>query len=204
MPRHVPPGTLGELLKAGFSLYEIIHARRIKVCFDGVASPIEHRYWACVRKDGPISPYCPELGRCWRWLGSKDKKGYGHLRAIDKSVQAHHFSYFLAHPGEPPLGPGEQINHLCHNPSCTNSDHLVRGTPQSNMDAMVAAGRSMTGERNNKAKLTEADVEEIRRTYRRGSSIHGSKSLGRKYGVTHNTILNVVRGITWKHAPRDP
>src|SRR5438105_526870 len=36
--------------------------------------PLADRFWEKVRKDGPIIR--PELGKCWLWIGTKNRKGY--------------------------------------------------------------------------------------------------------------------------------
>ena len=64
------------------------------------------------------------------------------------------------------------------------------------------------GERNPQARLTEIQVQEIRRRYRpqEGGRPRGippgpregsSKALAAEFGVSHTTILRIVRGIKW-------
>lgn len=66
------------------------------------------------------------------------------------------------------------------------------------------------GERNPHAKLTEAQVAEIRRRYkptnggqgRRGAT--SSRALGAEYGVGHSTILAIVHGRKWAQSLEAP
>lgn len=58
-----------------------------------------------------------------------------------------------------------------------------------------AHGTMVRGVDQHSARLTEADVREIRRL---GGSVSGSE-LGRRFGVSKSTALDVVRGRTWRH-----
>ncbi len=50
-----------------------------------------------------------------------------------------------------------------------------------------------TSEKTEAVKLTEAQREDIRRDYVRGSRTHGQPALARKYHVTQPTIHNVLK-----------
>lgn len=54
------------------------------------------------------------------------------------------------------------------------------------------------GEKNNNCKLSEKDVEDIRNQYKKRSSEYNSIALGKKYGVSHTQIVNIVNGKSWK------
>lgn len=58
--------------------------------------------------------------------------------------------------------------------------------------------RYRCGEQNPAAKLTEAQVVEIRRLLARGA---GYRFLARRYGVSAQTIGAIARGQTWRHVP---
>ena len=49
-----------------------------------------------------------------------------------------------------------------------------------------------------KAKLTTAQVQEIRRRYVARCPKNGATALGRKYGVKPQAILRLVTGDTWR------
>lgn len=50
------------------------------------------------------------------------------------------------------------------------------------------------GENASRAKLTNEQVEEIRRVYVPHSRTFGARALGRKYGVHHTTIVAAASG----------
>lgn len=94
------------------------------------------------------------------------------------------------------LSPDEKVIHLCHNKRCVNVQHLIIGTHAENMRMMVEAGRSPRGERNGSAKLTEADVRNIRSWHRYDCSL---LSLAKLYGCTASNIKKIVARKSWKH-----
>lgn len=59
--------------------------------------------------------------------------------------------------------------------------------------------RTPIGESNPQAVLTEFDVIEIRRLYKKGVRGFGEISLGRQFGVHSMTIRKIIRGRTWNH-----
>jgi hypothetical protein len=73
---------------------------------------------------------------CWLWLGSVDRKGYGHVRTGTKNSRVHTVAYELAVGAVPS---GLMLDHVCRNPSCCNPAHLEPVTNQEN----VRRGRSL-------------------------------------------------------------
>lgn len=37
-------------------------------------------FWNRVNKDGSIPAHMPHLGKCWEWLGTSHRQGYGYIR----------------------------------------------------------------------------------------------------------------------------
>jgi hypothetical protein len=150
------------------------------------------RFWSKVNKNGPTPHHCPELGPCWIWTaglgGSKVK--YGSFSVGGRTIKAHRFSYELE------FGPAlNLICHRCDNPLCVRPSHLFDGTPLDNEADKIAKGRrpvipGVRGAQNVNARLTAGQVQEIRRLY--GST--STRELGRRYGVTHTTIILAARG----------
>lgn len=106
---------------------------------------------------------------------------------------AHIVAYELA---VKPVPTGMLVRHRCHVPLCCNPGHLLPGTHKDNAQDAVRAGRTLRGESHPFAKLTEAQVGEIRRLRRLGISL---KQLSRQYGIAAGTVSQVATGETWGH-----
>lgn len=150
--------------------------------------PVADRFWDKVKKGSE--------SECWLWIAGDNGEGYGRFRHGRKKVAAHRFSWELVHG---PINDESFVLHKCDNPACVNPAHLFLGTNQDNMIDMVLKGRNKPrlGKRNNKAKLTEDAVREIRRIYASGSV--SQYQLAEKYGVGQPCIKDVVNFITWRH-----
>ena len=59
--------------------------------------------------------------------------------------------------------------------------------------------KSKQGSDNTNSKLSKEEVEEIRHTFIKSDREFGASALGRKYGVTHRVILNIVNNLSYKH-----
>ena len=57
------------------------------------------------------------------------------------------------------------------------------------------------GERSARAKLTDADVLELRHLYSTGN--YTQKELGARFGITQTTVSSIIHGKTWGHLPCD-
>lgn len=152
--------------------------------------PIEVRFWSKVEKtDG-----------CWEWKGRKLPKGYGKIGFKGKEEYAHRVSWIL-HFGEIPRK--IQVCHTCDNPSCVRPSHLFLGTNSDNqLDCEMKGRRNrpkdfQVGSSNNKAKLTESDVMEIRIMYASGQ--YKQKHLAELFGVGETTVTDILIGNKWSH-----
>jgi hypothetical protein len=151
--------------------------------------PLDQRFWARVEKsDG-----------CWLWIGADFKQGYGGISVYGRDMQlAHRVSWELTNG---PIPEGMWVLHKCDVRRCVRPDHLYLGTVTENARDAVDRGRAthmvMTGEECPKAKLTEAQVEEIRRLYVAGLKVT-YRELSKRYGVTPEQISNIVRGKNWR------
>lgn len=68
--------------------------------------------------------------KCWNYIGSVDKDGYGMFRLYDKTYRTHRLSYLLF-KGEIPQN--YVIDHICSNRKCCNPDHLEAVTNSENI-----------------------------------------------------------------------
>lgn len=131
---------------------------------------------------------------CWLWTGcTRGVKSYGFLRVDGKNLYAHRLAYKF-YCGDIPKD--MYVLHKCDNPMCCNPNHLFLGSPQDNMTDMVNKKRSLTGERNHKAKLTENDISDIRFLFGMGVAV---TTLAKEYGVATTQIRYIKYGKTWKH-----
>lgn len=92
-------------------------------------------FWANLDKRGP--------DECWPWLRKPNDMGYGQLRWVSRTLQAHRVAYLLEH-GE--LPDGMEIDHTCHDPLqctrkrqcshrlCCNPAHLEAVTKPVNLE----------------------------------------------------------------------
>ncbi len=138
---------------------------------------------------------------CIIWPYRKAGKGYGSVGlggpvGNERREYAHRLSYLRTYGAIPK---GLSILHHCDNPPCFNPRHLFAGTLKNNKDDERLKDRLLTGIKNPMAKLTEAQVREIRNLYRPGIYGHGQQALGKLFGVHRINIRKIVRGTTWKH-----
>lgn len=140
---------------------------------------------------------------CWLWTGTLDNNGYGYFKSIAASKGhgrgdiVHRFSHELF------IGPvpeGLHVLHSCDTPACVNPNHLRAGTRKENMSDCITRGRFRRlsvkrGSQNNLAKLTDADVVDIR------NSTLSPKDLSKKYGIDRTNVHQIVSGKTWTHVP---
>lgn len=135
---------------------------------------------------------------CWLWLGFRNRGDYGQFGIANRTVRAHRYSYEV-HVG--PIPRGLHVLHRCDTPSCVNPAHLFLGTQLDNVCDMTAKGRRVDhiGVKHGMAKLTEAQVIEIRRRRK----VEGTKyrDLANEYGVCLRTMAMLLKGLTWRHIP---
>jgi hypothetical protein len=129
-------------------------------------------------------------GQCWRWLGTKHGKGYGHFKVGTKCEKAHRISVKLFK--------GIDIGYLqgCHTcdlPDCVNPDHIFLGTDEDNKNDRQTKMRHAHGERHARA-VTEEKVIRIR-DFELGSHAE----IAERYGVSKSVVSSIKCGRTWRH-----
>lgn len=86
----------------------------------------DERFWANVEKsDG-----------CWEWRGGRDTGGYGVIRFGGRAQKAHRAALMLAGIEIPA---GLDVDHICRNRACVNTDHLRIATRKQNIENLTGA-----------------------------------------------------------------
>ena len=96
-----------------------------------------------------------------------------------------------------PCPANHEVDHKDSNTSNNQSDNLEYVTHKGNMERAAQRGRMARGERSSHGKLSEADVREIRRIYRKGVRGFGARVLGQRFGVAAQSISAIVAGRHW-------
>lgn len=151
----------------------------------GVRNRLEDAWSFVDRTDGDDA--------CWWWRGSIDSHGYGRFSVAGMSRLAHRVIYEL-HTSE--SAHGMLVCHTCDERRCCNPAHLYLGTPADNSRDMVERGRASVGERAGQAKLTEAQVREIRQMAETG---HSRREIAAWFGITTPNVGYILRRETWRH-----
>lgn len=126
---------------------------------------------------------------CWLWRGTIGAGGYGQIRVDGVKIQAHRFSY-EHHRG--PIPTGLHVMHSCDNPPCVNPEHLSVGSRSDNMRDMASKRRGNAhhnDQRHPSARLTDAQVAEIRRLAVRGIP---RRDIARQFGVSESHTGNLI------------
>jgi len=126
---------------------------------------------------------------CLEWTGAI-VHGYGMFNRYPGLITASRMAWIFAY-GEIP--DGLCVLHKCDNPRCVDYLHLFLGTRRDNHLDKVAKGRSNRGMRHGHAKLTDAQVLEIR-------AMSGTqKSIAERFGVDQGLISKILSRKYWSH-----
>jgi hypothetical protein len=151
----------------------------------GLYGSPEYRFARSIEPD-------PNSG-CHLWTGSAELLGYGRIWDGEMMWYAHRFAWVQRHG---PIPDGLFVCHRCDTPACVNVDHLFLGTAMDNIQDRTKKGRSARGSGNTKAKLTEADVIEIKRGSLRDVPV---RDIAAMFGVRKWTIQKIINGQRWAH-----
>lgn len=122
---------------------------------------------------------------CLIWTKARSPFGYGRIsrgaRGAGYEV-THRVAWELEHG---PIPDGMFVLHHCDNPPCSNIEHLFLGTLSDNTQDMLVKGRASGhipgGERHPSARLTDEQVDELRRL---APDVGNYAELGRMYGIS--------------------
>ena len=138
---------------------------------------------------------------CWEWNGARNGRNYGQINSGDrtpsgfmKPILAHRVAWEMENG---PITGDLAVCHKCDNPPCVNPGHLFLGTKHENNTDMARKRRTLNGERRPQAKLTDAEVDEIRERYAAGGI--SQKDLGAQYGVSGSAVSAIVNYRRRKH-----
>jgi len=146
---------------------------------------------------------------CWIWKHVHHQREKGHMHPSisfkNKHVKVHRLLYhnFMENVPEYTWSKEtKQVNHKCSHVNdglCVNPWHCYLGTPKNNMQDAIqdkTKNKPPSGELNWKAKLTDAQVNEIKTM--KGTTHMSQKKIAIKYGVSQSQISrwwnNVTRG----------
>lgn len=135
-----------------------------------------------------------KIDSCWLWNGVKNDRGYASAMWRGKNVHVHKLAYELL-VGLVPSG--MDVCHKCDVRTCVNPDHLFIATHLENIRDRDKKNRQAKGEQNARSKLTEEQVREIRRKYKKGVYGYGCRKLAKEYGITHPNIYEIIKGRHW-------
>lgn len=135
---------------------------------------------------------------CIPWTGKKHGYGYGSISRNGERYLTHRVAWERAFG---PIPPGMVVMHECDNPPCYRLSHLRLGTYRDNFMDAVAKGRQRLmpryyGEGHGRAKITEAQVREIRDRLAGGEK---PSQLATEYGVSVPLMYAIRVRRIWKH-----
>lgn len=81
-------------------------------------------------------PKVDKSGECWEWTAEIGRSGYGRFWLGGRRQYAHRVAYELANG---PIPSEMMIDHMCHNLTCVNPDHLRPVTNKQNHENLKGA-----------------------------------------------------------------
>ena len=131
-------------------------------------------------------------------IGSIGKDGYRHIIINKKNKNVHRIigELFVENPNNFPI-----INHINGIKTDNRACNLEWCTYSYNTTHAYNNGleQKQFGENHHSHKLTNDSVKYIKKVYQKGHPIFGAIALANKFNVDRTTILDVIRGKTWRN-----
>lgn len=102
-----------------------------------------------ISQNPSLENYKTKENGCWIWTGHISRQGYGYF---GKQL-AHRLIYAKTNK----LIPGLELDHLCHNRTCVNPDHLEQVTHHENILRGDASKKHMYCKRNH--RLEDCNIQ---------------------------------------------
>lgn len=130
---------------------------------------------------------------CLNWPYGRIGNGYAQVTIDGKHELVSRVVCYIVY-GQPP-SPTHEAAHSCGkgHEGCVNPNHLRWATAVENAGDRVPHGTARRGERQNLAKLTEAQVREIRDLQGRIPQ----RTIAAHYGVKAGTVTSIFRRDSW-------
>lgn len=143
---------------------------------------------------------------CWIWQGGTTKSGYGY--GYFKGVKYHGIHRLsLRVRDRLKENPNRQIKCRHGNVNgrpcpraCVNPAHLSWGSAKNNAQDRKRDETSLTGERNPSAKLTQQQVNTIRKRGKVGTYLELAEGYSKEFGfeISRSALRRIITGKTWK------
>lgn len=138
---------------------------------------------------------------CWIWQHAHTKGRAVCSKKINGSKLVSHLVLKLFYNKTVYKKKGQLALHTCDNPMCVNPKHLYIGTIKNNAEDMVRKERSLRGESNPGAVLTEGQVLDIYNKYHNEG--YRFRDVCALYTmVSPRTINKIIYGERWNHITR--
>lgn len=148
-----------------------------------------------------------EDNECWNWNASSDPDGYGYfsftcVEGEKRTVMAHRYSLMLK-LNNPDLHYSVFARHTCDNRRCVNPNHIIPGSAKENSEDMVERNRSLIGEKNHNATVSDAIalniLEEYKMAKEKGEVYGCLERLAHKYNLPKQTVYRITARKSYRH-----
>jgi hypothetical protein len=135
----------------------------------------------------------------WRRMKPTLKDGYHQVSIRNGNTSRSSYVHRLIMEAfRGPCPDGMEVRHGDGNRTNNCLANLSYGTPKQNAEDRDKHGTTIRGSIQHSAKVTEADVTEMRRLHAEGMTCPG---IALRWGLDRGTAHRIVTGRTWKHLP---